>query len=169
MSNGSTPFLPPTLAENDQNLWTGNDYGSFLLWNDKRSDNRWAFLSPREIKSRELWGNSKDAVDRNKALEFWGWCFIEFSIIFHSVNLVLSRARGHVDNVLKVFSTVQIKSTQIPEGWSLWHMDIRTDIDRYSPVRFLFWLFLKKHFNSKTSVSFQSPFWRTIKRYLFTI
>lgn len=65
---------------------------------------------------------------------FYG-VFHHFSFGALAVNPVLSGARGHVDNVLKVFSTVQIKSTQIPEGWSLWHMDIRTDTDRYSPAR----------------------------------
>lgn len=46
----------------------------------------------------------------------------------------LSGARGHVDNALKALSTVQIKSTQIPQGWSLWHVDIKTGGDRHVPL-----------------------------------
>jgi len=54
--------------------------------------------------------------------------------LYSQVKAALSGARGHVDNALKALSTVQIKSTQSPQGWSLWHVDIRTGGDRHVPL-----------------------------------
>lgn len=79
------------------------------------------------------------------------WRFLSFFMGGVQVKLSVSGARGHVDNALKALSTVQIKSTQILQGWRWWHMDIRTGIDRHVPFSLSSFISLSAFFPNYTS------------------
>ncbi len=164
MSNCSAPFL----SRKDQNLWTRNNYSTVLLWTSDNRHGRSSSSSPwkNQVHSCQTSeGILKDAVAGVDPCISGGtsanglWRFLSFFMGVVQVKLSVSGARGHVDNALKALSTVQIKSTQIPQGWRWWHMDIRTGVNRHVPfslslsLYFSICLFSQLHFNSKFSLT----------------
>ncbi len=152
-TNGRACLIVPLhfLSRKDQNLWTRNNYSTVLLWTSDNRHGRSSSSSPwkNQVHSCQTSeGILKDAVAGVDPCISGGtsanglWRFLSFFMGVVQVKLSVSGARGHVDNALKALSTVQIKSTQIPQGWRWWHMDIRTGVNRHVPFSLSLALFL---------------------------